>query len=283
MIILSATTDKIEAILTANVSVNHLPCYVSWRDRTSTTFVAGRTAINTNNTTAVDISGSPASSTQRVIDSLTIYNADTVNATVTIRLNANGTTYILFKCTLGIGELLMYQEGSGFYVVSNAGGLKNSTNQGTNATSSIIQTVVLGADVVNNQAIANTLQDVTGLSFANSVGSSYWFKFLISYTAALSSTGSRWTINGPAFTRLSYTSEYTLTATTSTRNGAVQAYDSPAACNATSVVAQNLAVIEGIISGCTNLSTLVARFASEVGGSAITAKAGSVLYYQQIV
>lgn len=60
----------------------------------------------------------------------------------------------------------------------------------------------------------------------------------------------------------------------------VQAYDSPAACNATSVVAQNLAIIEGIIKPSQN-GTIIARFASEVSGSAITAKAGSVCYYQQ--
>ena len=282
MIILSATTDKLEAILAGAVAVNQLPCYVSWRDRTSTTFVAGRTAINTNSGTAVDISGSPGASTQRVIDSITIYNADTANATVTIRLNANGTTYVLFTCTLATGEMLMYQDGTGFYVMSNAGGIKNSTNQGNNTVGQSLSAVVLGGDVINNNGTANTMQDVTGLSFDVVAAATYYFKYIILYTAAVNTTGSRWAINGPATpTLLSYTSEYTLTTTTSTRNGAVQAYDSPAACNATSVVAQNLAVIEGLIKPSAN-GTVIARFASEVLSSAITAKAGSVLYYQKL-
>lgn len=282
MIILSATTDKLEAILSGAVVTKQLPCYTSWRDRTSTTFIAGRTAINTNSGTEVDISGSPGANTQRVIDSITIFNSDTANATVTIRLNANGTTYILFKCTLATEEMLMYQEGTGFYVMSNAGAIKNSTNQGNNTIGQALSAVVLGGDIVNNNATANIMQDVTGLSFAVIGGATYYFYFLIHYTAAVNTTGSRWAINGPATpSLLSYMSEYTLTTTTSTRNGAVQAYDSPAACNATSVVAQNLAIIEGLIKPSAN-GTVVARFASEVLSSAITAKAGSVLYYQKL-
>lgn len=60
----------------------------------------------------------------------------------------------------------------------------------------------------------------------------------------------------------------------------VQAYDLPAASNATSVVAQNLAVIAGMIRPSAN-GTVIARFASEIANSAITAKAGSVVYYQE--
>jgi hypothetical protein len=79
---------------------------------------------------------------------------------------------------------------------------------------------------------------------------------------------------------LSYTSRYTLTATTITTNALLQAYDLPAASNASSVVAMNMAIIEGIIKPSQN-GTLIARFASEILSSAITAKAGSVCYYQQ--
>jgi len=282
MIILSATTDKLEVILAGAVATNQLPCYTSWRDRTSTTFVAGRTAINTNSGTAVDISGSPVASTQRVIDSLMIFNADTVNATVTIRLNANGTTYILFKSTLASGEMLMYQEGTGFYVMSNAGGIKNSTNQGNNTVGQALSVVTLGADVTNNNATANTMQDVTGLSFAVVAAATYYFQFVIQYTAAINTTGSRWSINGPANpTMLTYVSEYSLTNGTSTRNASLQAYDLPAAANATSVVSMNLATIEGLIKPSAD-GTVIARFASEVSSSAIVAKAGSVLYYQKL-
>jgi hypothetical protein len=280
MIILSETTDKLQVVLAGSVTTNQLQCFASWRDRTSSTFVAGRTAINTNNVTDVDLVSSPASSTQRIVDFFTIFNKDTVNATVTVKLDANGVEYILFKATLATGEALTYQEGVGFMVFANSGAAKHSINQGNNTIGSALTAVVLGNDVINNNATLNTMQDVTGLSFTVIAGSTYYFRFIISYTAALSTTGSRWAINGPAFTRMSYMSEYTLTTTTSTRNAMVQAYDSPAASNASSVVAQNHARIEGIITPSNN-GTVIARFASEIANSAITAKAGSVCYYQQ--
>jgi hypothetical protein len=157
----------------------------------------------------------------------------------------------------------------------------NGTNwvNGTDATSSGAGVTVLASDVTNNNAVANTIADVTGLSFAVTSGLRYKFRFVIFYTAAASTTGSRWTINGPTTTLLRYRSAYSLTATSRTFNEAVAAYNTPAACNATSVATnQNMAVIEGSITPSAN-GTVIARFASEVANSAIVAKAGSYVEY----
>jgi hypothetical protein len=279
MIILSTSTDNLQVVL-GEAHSTAPQCFASWRDRTDTTFIAGRTGINTNGTNDVNIVAGPSSG-QRVVDFFTIFNGDTVNAVTTIKLDANGTEYILFKCTLAAGETIVFQEGVGFHVLANSGAIKHSINQGNNVMGSALTAVVLGGDVSNANATPNIMADVTGLSFSVTGGLTYYFWFVISYTAAISSTGSRWSINGPAFARLSYTSEYTLTTTTSTRNAEVQNYDLPAACNATSVVAQNKAVLEGLITPSAN-GTVIARFASEITVSAITAKAGSVCYYQQL-
>lgn len=280
MIILSETTDNLQAVLAGSITANQLQCFASWRDRTSTTFVAGRTVINTNNITDINLVAAPSSG-QRVVDFFTIFNRDTVNATITVKLDANGIEYILFKCTLATGETLIFQEGVGFHVLANSGAIKHSINQGNNTIGNALTAVVLGADVINNNATLNTIQDVTGLSFAVTATNTYWFKFIIQYTAAIATTGSRWSISGPvASTMLSYNSEYTLTATTATRNAMLQAYDLPAASNASSIVAMNMAIIEGIIKPSAN-GTVIARFASEIAASAITAKVGSVCYYQQ--
>ena len=284
MIILSETTDSLQVVLGGSVTTNQLQCMTSWRDRTSTTFVAGRTVTNTNNTTDVDLAPAPAASTQRIIDFISIYNKDTVNAVVTIKFDANGTEYILFKTTLAADEKLEYQEGQGFKVIATSGAVKQSINQGANASTSGLTAVILGSDVVNNNAVANTIQDVTGLSFSVTAGKMYYFKFIIYYTAAATTTGSRWAVSCTAglATNLSMTSEYSLTTTTTTRNANVQAFDSPAASNATSAaVTNNMAVMEGYFIP-TATGTFIARFASEVAGSAITAKTGSVCYYQQL-
>jgi len=280
MLILTETTDKVQVVLGGTVATNQLQCISSWRDITTTAYTPGRTIINTNNTTDVDFVGSPASSTQRVVDFLSIYNKDTANATVTIKFDANGTEYILFKTTISSGEKIEYQDGQGFRVIANSGAIKNSINQGNNTIGTSLTAVVLGQDVVNNNAVANTMQDVTGLSFSVTANHTYYFHFTIFYTAAATTTGSRWSINGPAGVA-TWTSEYSLTGTTTTRNANVLTYDLPAACNATSAaVDKNQADIMGIIKPTAD-GTVIARFASEISASAITAKAGSVVYYHQ--
>jgi len=136
-------------------------------------------------------------------------------------------------------------------------------------------TVVLPSDVTNS---TTTIADVTGLSFPVTSGITYKFKFYIIYTAAAATTGSRWSINGPATTLLNYTSRYTLTATTQTQNFQA-AYNVPAAANLTSLTAGNCAIIEGVITPSAN-GTVIARFASEIAASAIVAKAKSYVEYQ---
>ena len=128
---------------------------------------------------------------------------------------------------------------------------------------------MLTADVVSTDT-ANTLKALNGLSFPVVAGVLYTFEATIFYTSVATTTGSRWTINGPTAT-VCYQSEYTLTATTSTRNAMLQAYNLPAACNATSVVAPNMALIKGFVKPTVD-GTVVVQFASEVANSAITAK-----------
>ncbi|MFA4937361.1 MAG: hypothetical protein WC575_03690 [Patescibacteria group bacterium] len=135
--------------------------------------------------------------------------------------------------------------------------------------------VTLGADVINNNATANTLATCTGLSFSVSSGTRYRFYALIWYTSAVATTGSRWTLTGPATTNMSYQSTYTLTATTITTNFAT-AYSIPAASNASSIVAGNIAIIVGTILPSA-AGTVAVQFASEIASSAITCKAGSTL------
>jgi len=90
MIILSETTDNLQVVLGGAVTTNQLQCFTSWRDRTATTFVAGRTGINTNSTTDFKLRSSSASSTKRKINIYSIYNNATVSRTVIIKIVHNG-------------------------------------------------------------------------------------------------------------------------------------------------------------------------------------------------
>lgn len=281
MLILSSETDLVQIVLAGARTTSDCPITAHWRDVTTTSFTPGRSVLNTNGSTVVDVIGSPAESTQRVVDFISLFNADTAAITATLQFDDNGTSYVVATVTLGVGERMEYSNDRGVRVYSNNGAEKVASVAGTNPAASGIQQVVLGSDVTNNNAVANTIADVTGLSFSVLSGGTYWFRFVIDYTAAVNTTGSRWSISGPTTSRLVYRSNYTLTATTETLN-ILNAYDLPAASNATSIVAGNMAVIEGYATFTAN-GTLIARFASEVSNSAIVAKAGSSVKWVKVV
>lgn len=135
----------------------------------------------------------------------------------------------------------------------------------------VIHKTILAADVANADATPDTLADITGLSFPVKSGRKYKFKFFITYTSAATTTGSRWTINGPTVTNLDYRSTYSLTATSQTVNEGLAAYNLPAAANASSAAtASNIAVVEGTIQPSAD-GSVIARSASEITVSAITA------------
>jgi hypothetical protein len=122
------------------------------------------------------------------------------------------------------------------------------------------------------------------LSFPVSAGETYYFKFTIQYTSAATTTGARFSINGPASpTALRFHSRYSLTATTETLNHGLSAYDTPAGANATpAATGSNIAIIEGFITPSA-AGTVIARFASEVASSAVIARAGSLLEWIRVL
>lgn len=127
MLILASTTDKIQVALTNAVTTNEMSCFASYRDTTSTTITPIRNATLTTGTSQVDLVGSPASSTQRVIDYLSVYNSDTVVNEVTVRFFDGTNGYRLIVVRLATGEKLEYQEGIGFRVISNGPATKTTT------------------------------------------------------------------------------------------------------------------------------------------------------------
>jgi len=112
LLILNATTKTIEAKLAGSVTTNQLDVTAHYADATATTpgFTEGSSDTVTNNTTAVTVVAAPAASTQRIIREITIYNADTVSATVTLQYNNNGTIRIIKKKTLTAGESWIFSE-----------------------------------------------------------------------------------------------------------------------------------------------------------------------------
>ena len=168
--------------------------------------------------------------------------------------------------------------------VLTAGDGISLTDAGAGSTLTVAATgphiVTLASDVTNNNASANTLADVTGMGFSVTSGETYWFRFTIDFTSAATTTGARFTVNGPATTRLAYRMSQSFSATSQTQTNQV-AYQMPAGCSASvPSTAGNIAIVEGFVTPSAN-GTLQLQFASEVSSSAIVAKAGSILEWRR--
>lgn len=285
MLLLASTSDKL--MLTTSAALN-VDVHASYVDLNGSTATPGRqnTAISTATTT--DIVSSPGSSTYRTVKTLSIRNRNASTSLDVTLIHTDGTNAMeLVDVTLPAGYTLSYDESFGFKVLNTFGNLSMTENVGgIQAAVNATNLVVLASDVTNNNATANTIADVTGLSFAVNSGQTYFFRFSIWYTAAATTTGSRWSVSGPGSpTRLAYRSQYSLTSTSETVNSGLTAYDLPAAASASSTATTtggNMAIIEGLITPSAS-GTVIARFASEVSSSAIVAKAGSLLEWYRTV
>ena len=140
----------------------------------------------------------------------------------------------------------------------------------------------LGADsAATSTTLTTGTPPMSTLWASLDAGFTYSFEFVFVYTTTATTVGSRWTINGPAFTFLAYRSEYSLTATSRTFNEGLGAYNLPAAANLTSAaLTANIARIEGIITPSAS-GSLVPYFASETT-AAITVKAGSYVSFRAL-
>lgn len=122
MIVLDTTSKVLQVVLAASITTSQLECQSSWRDITTTAYTAGESSALTNNTTDVSLVAAPGASTQRVIDYVAIYNADTAPATVTVKTDASGTERRHVRITLRAGEALHYDGQGGAWRVLDARG-----------------------------------------------------------------------------------------------------------------------------------------------------------------
>jgi hypothetical protein len=282
MLLLASTRDLINVTTSAAGAINVYAAYIDYNGSTTT---PGRSNTTIAAATTTEVVSSPDDGVSRNVKSLIVSNAsETKSQSVGVFLTDGATNVELCTATLAAGESLQYSEGNGFTVIDSLGRIKTTQDFSVVAAVNAMNLVALTADVTNNNVTANTIANITGLSFAVTAGQSYWWRATIAYTAAATATGSRFSVTGPGSpTFLSYKSEYSLTTTTNTVNEGLAAYDLPAASNATSAAtAANTAIIEGVIRPSAD-GNVIMRFASEVSNSAIVAKAGSLLQWARTV
>jgi hypothetical protein len=288
MLTLETTTDTIKVVLNYAHVTSAPQCVSSWRDKTATTYTPGRSIINTNGTTPVSAVSAPAASTQRVIDTVTVYNNDTIAHTATINYDANGTVYPLFKAVIGPGASLVYAHASGWKIVLPQGASSSVTTGLTIATPTVgvWSTIVLDENPTPNDSIvANQLMPLNGLGVPVKAGQRYYIRWLIFFTSAASTTGSRWETVGPFFETLMWRQFSSQTTSTRDNNNLAvgQSYRGATGATSGSVVAPalNQASIDMFIHASAD-GYVVPHYASEVASSAISPKKGSFVEYMAV-
>lgn len=272
MLLLGSISDLIRVTTSAATTVD---VHASWVDLSGTTVTPGRTNTLISTATTTTVVASPAASTYRTVKTLTVRNRGASGNTVTI-LHSDGTNIPeLVKVTLNADEQLIYQEDGGWWIADALFRKKIFV-----ASDLAVQIVQLPADVATALA---SYQNVTGFSFPVTLNKMYWFRFDVIYACNATTTGSTWSISGPTTTYLQYQSEHSLTATTTTRNPVLTAYDLPAAANLTSAATtQNWAIVEGLIQPSASGTVILRQFSEVAVAAGITTKVGSFVRYQQI-
>jgi hypothetical protein len=151
--ILDSVTKSLELLLGAAATANAMPVVVDYVDMTTTTTLSGSSDTQSNGTTVVTILAAPAASTQRKVNSISVYNADTVSSTVTIRLNNNTTLRNLISVTLQVGDTIGFTDVNGWYLLDSNGNLKSVQAASATAIATAIhnatnKTTPVGADEV---------------------------------------------------------------------------------------------------------------------------------------
>ena len=279
---LSTTSDVLKYTTSVTADTDF---HASWIDFDGSDSTPGNsTVISAAATAAGTFVAAPTGANIRSIKTVSVRNKHAATSQdVTIHHYDGTTTPELIKVKLLAGDCLQYYEHTGWLVFTADGRIKYRRSVVMPTTAPNINRVVLAGDVADSSG-ANTYTDLTAMSFAVVAGRMYWFRFFGVYTAAAGATGSGWSINGPGSpTYLRYKSEYSLTTATRTINEGVAAYDTPATSNATSpTTGSNQAWIEGFIQPSAD-GTVIVRFMTETNASAITCKAGSVLFWQELL
>lgn len=126
--IINSVNRSIEFVLGGAISTNQLPFVCQYCNTTREGLQHDNTALGiSNNTTAVTILAAPGAGQKREIKSLSVYNADTASATVTVRLNDNATLRSIVVVTILTGEHLLFTTASGWFVLTAAGFIKSTS------------------------------------------------------------------------------------------------------------------------------------------------------------
>lgn len=169
-LVLDSTTKTIKAVMSGAAATSNPEFVVTWADSTSSSLTEGSTDGALNGTTPVTLVAAPASSTRRVIKSISIQNKDSASVTLTISYDNNGTARQLAKVTLaendtwttdGVydtnGNLKTFASGAGTVTtvsVASANGFAGTVANATSTPAITLSTSITGVLKGNGTAIS---------------------------------------------------------------------------------------------------------------------------------
>jgi hypothetical protein len=152
MITLDHPNKKLQVVLSGAVNTNELPINVGFKEISSVGESQRATDGITTGGTAVDVLQGSAG-LRRLIQAMSIYNADLAAVTVTVRLyNATGTTRVITTVILQTLETLMYDEESGFYCLDVNGNRKTNASGTSGVTSTADSKAVQASSQISSYA-----------------------------------------------------------------------------------------------------------------------------------
>jgi len=164
MILLDATTKSLQVLLGGAVATNELIIVATYADLTSTGTTLAEADTLTTGATAVTAVAAPAASTTRKVLGLNVMNNDTVAATVTVRLNNNGTLRKMITATLASGSTLVMTR-EGWTVIETTTGAPADADylvKTANATLSAERVVTDNTDITFDWSVGGVVKALLG-------------------------------------------------------------------------------------------------------------------------
>ena len=104
MIVLDSTSKSITVVMSGAAATTNPAYTTAYADNNGTSFTEGATDGVLSGTTPVTIISAPASSTRRIVNTITIENNDTAAVTLTVGYVNGANTRVIAKVTLQVGD-----------------------------------------------------------------------------------------------------------------------------------------------------------------------------------
>lgn len=122
--LLDTINRSLLVVLDGVVTTNELPITVHFGQGEATELIPFLQLSVTDGTTDVVILSIPQAKERKIVEFLSIHNADTAAATITLKYDDSSVQTVIIKVTLATGDTLIYERGNGFKTLDVDGNIQ---------------------------------------------------------------------------------------------------------------------------------------------------------------